>query len=120
MIRLVRSQYLGRARGRVPLSRHGAFRLLNDGGLHQCPEVPVDRLFLGVVQLGKAAQKHRCSGDVLASPSELWGVVPSIDDVALDLTGATPGAAHRVMCTWCSVLRRACQRRWWLVLPPLL
>ena len=80
----------------------------------------MDHLFLGVDRLGKAAQEHHRSGDVLATTSELWGIVSPIHDVALDLTGATPGAAHRVMCTWCSVLRRACQRRWWLVLPPLL
>ena len=67
----------------------------------------------------KAAQKHRCSSDVLASPSELWGIVSSIQDVALDLTGTTLGAAHQVMHVWRSVLRRACQRRWQLALLPL-
>ena len=69
---------------------------MNGGGFYQCPKVPVDRLFLGVVQLGKAAQKHHHSGDVLASPSELWGIVPLVDNVALDLAGATLGAARRV------------------------
>ena len=36
----------------------------------------MDRLFLGVVRLGKAAQKHYHSGNVLIGPSELWGIVP--------------------------------------------
>ena len=79
----------------------------------------MDRLLLGVDRLWKAAQKHRHSSDVLASPSELWGIVSSIQDVVLDLTGMTPGAAHWVMRVWRSVLRRACRRRWRLVLPPL-
>ena len=80
----------------------------------------MDRLFLGVVRLGKAAQKHCRSGDVLASPSELWGVIPLNHDVALDLAGMTLSAAHRVMCMGHDVLHRACQHRWWLVLLPLL
>ena len=87
------------------MSRRGALRLLNGGGFHQCPEVLVDRLFLGVVRLGKATQKHRRHGDVLASPSKLWGIVPPIHDVALDLAGVTPGAAHRVMRTGRIVVR---------------
>ena len=49
--------------------------LLNGDGFHQRPEVLVDCLFLGVSRLGKAAQKHRRSSDVLASPSKLWGIV---------------------------------------------
>ena len=68
--------------------------MLNGDSFHQCPELPVDRLFLGVVRLGKAAQKHGHGGDVLASPSELWGIVPPIHDVALDLVGVTTGAAR--------------------------
>ena len=79
----------------------------------------MDRLFLGIVRLGKATQKHCRSGDVLVSPSELWGIVPPVDDVPLILAGATLGAARRVMRTGHSVVRRACQRRWRLVLPPL-
>ena len=58
------------------MSRCGTLRLLNGGAFHQRPEVPVDRLFLGVDMLGKAAQKHCRSGNVLASPSELWGIIP--------------------------------------------
>ena len=77
------------------------------------------RLFLGVVHLGKAIQKHCHSGDVLASPSELWGIIPPVHDVALDLAGVTPGVAHRVTRLWRSVLRRACQCRWQLALPSL-
>ena len=84
--------------------RRGAFRLLNGGGFHQRLEVLVDCLLLGVDRLWKAAQKHRRSGDVLASPSELWGIVSPIHDVALDLTGAPPGAARRVMRAWRGVL----------------
>ena len=72
---------------------------MNGGGFHQPPEVPVDRPLLGVNRLGNATQKHRRSGDVLASPSELWGIVPLVDNVALDLAGATLGAA-RWLCAW--------------------
>ena len=80
----------------------------------------MDYLFLGVGRFGDTMQKHRHSSDVLASLSELRGVVPPVQDVVLDLTGVTPGAAHQVTCVRCSVLRRACRRRWQLVLPPLL
>ena len=75
-------------------SRCGAFRLLNDGGFYQHPEVPVDRPLLGVDGLGNAAQKHCHNGDVLASSSELWGVVPLVHYFTLDLAGVTPGAAR--------------------------
>ena len=64
----------------------------------------MDHLFLGVVRLGKAAHKHCCGGDVLAAPSELWGIVPPVHDVALDLAGATSSVVHRVMRTGRSVL----------------
>ena len=87
------------------MARRGALRLLNGGGFHQCPEVPVDRLFLGVVRLRKATQKHYRSGDVLVSPSELWGIFPPVHDVALDLAGATLSAARRVTRTGRSVVR---------------
>lgn len=80
-IRLVRPQCPGRARGRVPLSRRGAFCLLNGGCLHQRPEVPVDRLLLGVGRLGEAAQKHLRGSDVPADPTKLRGIVPSSQDV---------------------------------------
>ena len=69
----------------------------------------MDRLFLGVVRLGKAAQKHCRSSDVLIGPRKLWGIVPPVHGVALDPTGGTPGAARRFMCTGRSVVRRA---RW--------
>jgi len=59
------------------------------------------------------------SSDVLACPSELWGIVSSVHAVVLDLTGVTPGAARQVTCVWHSVLRRVRQRRWQLALPPL-
>jgi len=93
---------------------------LNGDGFNQRPEVPVDCLFLGVIRLEKATQKHCGRSDVLASLSELWGIVPPVHDVALDLTGATPGAARRVLRAWRSVLRRARQCRWRLALLPLL
>ena len=109
----------GGERGRESVLRCGALRLLNDGGFHQCPEVPVDRLFLGVIRLGKVAQKHCHGGDVLANPSIMWGIVSPIHDVALDLAGATLDIACWVTCTWHSVLRRALWHRWWLVVPPL-
>ena len=54
----------------------------------------MDHLLLGFDRLEKAVQKHRCSGDVLASLSELWGIVSSVHDVALDLTGVTPGVTR--------------------------
>ena len=79
---------------------------MNGGGFHQLLEVLVDRLLLGVNRIGKTAQKHHRSGDVLASPSELWGIVSSIHDVALDLTGVTLGTALWVTHMWRSVLRR--------------
>ena len=92
---------------------------MNGGGFYQRPEVLVDRPLLGVDGLGNAVQKHCHSGDVLASPSELRGVVPLVYDVALDLAGVTPGAAHRVMRMGRNALYRACRHRRWLVLPPL-
>ena len=36
----------------------------------------MDRLFMRVVRLGQAAQKHCHSGDVLIGLSELWEIVP--------------------------------------------
>ena len=74
-------------------SRCGAFRLLNGGGFYQHSKIMVDHWLLGVDGLENATQKHCRSGDVLASLSELWGVVPLVHDVALDLAGATPSAA---------------------------
>ena len=79
------------------------------------PGGSVDHPLLGVDGLGNAAQKHCCSSDVLASSSELWEVVPLVYDVILDLAGATPGNARRVMRMGRNVLRRACR----LVPPPL-
>ena len=79
----------------------------------------MDRLLLWVDRLGKAARKHCRHGDVLAGPSELWGIVPPIHDVALDLAGASLGAAHWVTREWRSVLCQACRCRWRLVLLPL-
>ena len=67
----------------------------------------MDCLFLGVVQLRKAAQKHCCSGDVLIGLSELWGIVPPVHGVALDPMGMTLGVAHRSMHMEHSVGRRA-------------
>ena len=64
----------------------------------------MNRMLLGVDRLWKATQKHCCSGDVLASLSELWGIVPPVHDVALDLAGATSGDARRVTCVGRSVL----------------
>ena len=93
--------------------------MLNGGVFYQHPEVLVDRPLLGVDGLGNTAHKHYRSSDVLASPSELWGIIPPIHDVALDLAGATPGIARRFSHAGHNMLRRACWRRWWLVLPPL-
>ena len=79
----------------------------------------MDRLFLRVVQLREAAQKHCRSGDVLIGLSKLWGIIPLIHDVTLDLAGVTPGAARRVTRMGRNVLHRSRRRRWWLVLSPL-
>ena len=79
----------------------------------------MDRPLLRVNGLGNATQKHYRIGDVLASPSELWGIVPPVQDVALDLAGVTPGIANWVTHVWRSVLHRARRRRLRLVLPPL-
>ena len=87
--------------GHESVSRCGALCLLNDGGLHQRPEVPGYCLFLGVDRLREAAQKHRRSSDVL------------------DLMGMTSSAAHRVTRMWRSVMRRVLRPRRWLALPPL-
>ena len=87
--------------------RCGAFRLFNGSGFHQRPEVLVDHLLLGVDGLGNTVQKHCRSGDVLASPSELWGVIPLVHDVVLDLMGATPSAVRRSARSGRSVARRA-------------
>ena len=100
-------------------SRCRAFHLLNGGGFYQRLEVPVDRPLLGVDGLRKATPKHCRSGDVLASLSELWGVVPLVYDVALDLAGVTPSAAGRVMRMGRSVLYQVRRHRRRLVLPPL-
>ena len=93
--------------------------MLNGGGLQQCLEVLVDRLFARVVRLGQATQEHCRSSNVLAGPSELWGIIPLIHDVVLDLAGATPGATRRVMRMGRNVLYQMRRRRRWLVLPPL-
>ena len=95
-MRLVWPHSPGRERGRESVSRCGALCLLNDGGFHQCLEVPVDCLLLGVNRLEKATQKHRRSSDVLAGLSKLWGIVSSIQDVVLALTSMAPGAARWV------------------------
>ena len=71
------------------------------------------------LQAQEGRQKHRRYGDVLTSPSELWGIVPPIHDVALDLAGATLGAASWVTRAGRIMVRRARWLRRWLVLPPL-
>ena len=72
------------------MSRRGALRLLNGGGLHQRLEVPVDRLLLGVGKLREAAQKHRRNSDVLASQSKLRGVITSVQYVMLEALPRAP------------------------------
>ena len=91
---------------------------MNGGGFYQNPEVPVDLRLLGVDRLGNAAQKHHRSGNVLAGPSKLWGIVPLIHDVVLDLASAAPGATRRVMRMRCNVLHQMRWRRRQLVLSP--
>jgi len=79
----------------------------------------VDRLFMRVIRLGEAAQKHRHGDDVLIGLSELWGIIPPVHGVVLDPTGVTPGAVCRSMRTERSVGRRACWRSRRLVQPLL-
>ena len=54
-------------------------------------------MFLGVDGLGNTVQEHCRGSDVLASPGELWEIIPLVHDVMLDLTGATPGITRRAM-----------------------
>ena len=115
----MRPHSLGGERGSKSVSCCEALCLLKGSGFHQCPEVLVDRLFLGVVRLRKAAQKHCRDSDVLANPIELWRIIPPIHDIALDLADATLGAARRVMRTGRGMVRRARRHMWRLVLPPL-
>ena len=79
----------------------------------------MDRLFMRVVRLGQAAQKHCRGGDVLIGPSELWGIVPPIHGVVLDPTGMTLGTVPWSTCTGHNVVRRARWHSWWLVQPLL-
>ena len=79
----------------------------------------MDRLFMRVVRLGQAAQKHCHGGDVLVRPSEVRGIVSPVHGAALDLMGVTPGAAHRSMRMGRSVVRRARWRSRWLMQPML-
>ena len=84
--------------------------MLNGGGLHQCLEVPVDRLFVRVIRLGQTAQEHFRGGNVLTGPGELRGIGPPNQGVALDLAGVTPSTIRRSMRTERSVVHRA---RWY-------
>ena len=95
----------------MTLLRCGTFYLLNGGSLHQCPELLVDRLLLGVGRLGEAAQKHRRGSDILASPSKLRGIIPSSQDVMLDLAGTGSSAARRVVRMCLRALHRAHRHR---------
>ena len=69
----------------------------------------MDHLFMRVVQLGQAAQKHCRGSDVLIASSELWGTVPPIHGVVLDPTSVTPGVARWFMRAGHSVV---CRARW--------
>ena len=92
---------------------------MNSDSFHQHPKVLVDRPLLGVDRLGNTTQKHCRSGDVLVGLSKLWGIIPLIHDVTLDLAGVTLGVAHRVTFMGHNVLHRARRRSWRLVLPSL-
>ena len=54
----------------------------------------MDRLFLRVVWLGEATQKHYRGGDVLIGLSKLWGIIPPVHGIALD----PMVYAHRAQC----------------------
>ena len=75
----------------------------------------MDHLFMRVVRLGQAAQKHCRGGDVLVHPSEVRGIVPPIHGVVLDPTGVTLGAARRSTRTGHNVVRRARWRGRWMM-----
>ena len=79
----------------------------------------MDCLFMRVIWLGQAAQKHCHGGDVLVRPSEVQGIGPPVHGVVLDLTGATPSAARRSTCTGRNEVRLAWWRSRWLMQPPL-
>ena len=79
----------------------------------------MDRLFMRVVGLRQAAQKHCHGGDVLTGSSELRGIGPPIYGVVPDLMGVPLGAARQSLRVGRSVVRRACRRSWWLVQPLL-
>ena len=80
---------------------------MNGGGFYQNPEVLVDLPLLGVDGLENAVQKHHRSGNVLAGVAyPLWGIVPLIHDVVLDLAGVASGATRQVMCMRRNVLHR--------------
>ena len=65
----------------------------------------MDRLFLRIIWLEQAVQKHCRSGNVLIGLSEVWAIVPPIHGVALDPTGVTLGATRRFMRMGRSVVR---------------
>ena len=67
----------------------------------------MDRLFARVVRLKQAAQEHCHDGNVLTSPSELWGVSPPNRGIAMGLTGTTSSAVRRSMRMGRSVVHRA-------------
>ena len=75
----------------------------------------MDRLFMRVVWLGQATQKHRRGGDVLIGLSELWGIIPPIHGVVLDPMGETLSAARWSTRTRHNVVCRACWRSPWLM-----
>lgn len=79
----------------------------------------MDCLLLGGSWLRKAAQMHRCSGNVLSGLNKLWEIIPSCEDVALHLTGAASSAARRVAHMRRRVMRWVRWRRRLRILLPL-
>ena len=72
-----------------------------------------------VIQLGKVMQEHCRGGNVLTSPSELQGIGPPNQGVALGLMGTTLSTARWSMRLGRSVVRRAHWCSWWLMQPLL-
>ena len=79
----------------------------------------MDRLFMRVIWLEQAAQKHCRGGDVLVCPSEGRGIVSPVHGVVLDPMGATPSAARWSTRTGRNEVHRAWWRSRWLMQPPL-
>jgi hypothetical protein len=67
-----------------------SLRLLLHRTVEQLVDLPLGLAFLGSCWLGKPSEQGRRSGDVLASPSELWKTVTIFHDPPVNVMG--PGS----------------------------